>query len=107
MIASHHLIGVGFVAGCILVGVGLSATSGTHDPGQTAGPIIRVDLRAVSYADFRSKVAEGTVADVIISGDKIDGHFNNGDEFNTQAIAGDTTLEALLAENGVRFRRAK
>lgn len=107
MIASHHIIGAGFVAGCILVGVGLSATSGTQDPGQTAGPVIRLDLRAVTYADFRSKVAEGAVVDVTISRDKIEGQFKNGDEFNTQPIAGDTTLEALLADNGVRVRRAQ
>ncbi|MFA7585621.1 MAG: ATP-dependent metallopeptidase FtsH/Yme1/Tma family protein, partial [Novosphingobium sp.] len=55
------------------------------------------------YSDFRTKVTEGSVAEVQISSDRITGRFKNGDSFSTVPVPGDNTLPELLQDNGVRY----
>ena len=57
----------------------------------------------VPYSDFRGKVAEGSVADVQVGSERITGHYKNGDPFSTVPIPNDTSLPALLQENGVKY----
>ena len=64
--------------------------------GETAGTVI-------AYSEFRSKVAEGSVADVQVSEERITGKYKNGEVFSTVPVPGDTTLTALLAANGVKY----
>jgi cell division protease FtsH len=59
---------------------------------------------AIRYSDFRAKVAEGSVAEVQVGTDKILGRYKSGDSFSTVPIPNDTTLPALLAENGVNYQ---
>ena len=65
----------------------------------------RADTAAssVRYSDFRAKVAEGTVAEVQIGEDRINGKYKNGDSFSSVPIPNDTTLLQLLQANGVKF----
>ncbi|MFC3214935.1 MULTISPECIES: ATP-dependent zinc metalloprotease FtsH [Novosphingobium] len=58
---------------------------------------------AIPYSDFRSKVAEGSVAAVEISEDRIDGKLKNGESFSTVPVPGDTTLTDLLQRNDVKY----
>jgi len=61
----------------------------------------------IPYSDFRSKVAEGSVKEVQIAPDKIIGVMKNDAAFSTVPVAGDTSLTALLEENGVEFSGAE
>ena len=58
---------------------------------------------SVSYSDFRSKVAAGSVQAVEISDERIDGKLTNGDTFSTVRVAGDDSLLPLLEEKGVQI----
>jgi len=58
---------------------------------------------AIPYSDFRSKVAEGSVASVEIAEDRIDGKFKNGDAFTTVPVKGDAALTQLLQDNEVKY----
>ena len=58
---------------------------------------------AMRYSDFRAKVAEGSVAEVQISTDRITGRLKNGEAFNTVPIPNDTSLPQLLQDNEVRY----
>ena len=58
---------------------------------------------AIPYSDFRSKVAEGSVAEVQVGEERIAGRFKNGEAFTTIPIPGDTGLTQLLTENRVKF----
>ena len=58
---------------------------------------------SIRYSDFRTKVAEGTVAEVQIGEDRIAGKFKNGDSFSTVPIPNDTTLPQLLQDNNVKY----
>ncbi|MCK9541559.1 MAG: ATP-dependent zinc metalloprotease FtsH [Novosphingobium sp.] len=58
---------------------------------------------SIRYSDFRSKVAEGTVAEVQIGEDRIVGKYKNGDSFTTDPVPNDTTLTGLLTQSGVKF----
>ncbi|WP_126173078.1 ATP-dependent zinc metalloprotease FtsH [Altericroceibacterium xinjiangense] len=57
----------------------------------------------IKYSDFREKVAEGSVADVQISPDRITGTLKNSQAFSTVPVPNDTDLTQLLEENGVQF----
>jgi len=57
----------------------------------------------IQYSDFRSKVAEGSVADAQVGEGKITGHFKDGDAFSTIPVPNDTSLPQLLQNNGVRY----
>ncbi len=64
----------------------------------------RSDVGAsVGYSDFRTKVAEGSVAEVQIGQERIVGKYKNGDSFTTIPIPNDTTLPQLLQDNGVKY----
>ena len=58
---------------------------------------------SIRYSDFRAKVAEGSVAEVQISEDRIVGKYKNGDTFSTVPIPNDTTLPQLLQKNDVSY----
>ena len=57
----------------------------------------------VGYSTFRAQVAEGKVQKVDISQSKIVGKYKDGKPFTTTPIPNDTTLPALLNENGVEY----
>jgi cell division protease FtsH len=59
---------------------------------------------AVTYSDFRAKVAEGAVAEAQVGADRISGTYKTGETFSTVPIPNDTTLPTLLAENGVKYQ---
>jgi len=58
---------------------------------------------SIPYSDFRSKVAEGSVASVEIAEDRIDGKLKNGDTFSTVPVQNDITLTQLLSQNDVKY----
>jgi len=58
---------------------------------------------SIQYSDFRAKVAEGSVAEVQVSDDRIVGKYKNGETFSTVPIPNDTTLPQLLQDNGVKY----
>ncbi len=60
----------------------------------------------ISYSDFRSKVAEGSVASVEIAPNRIVGTFKNAEAFTTVPVGSDPSLTALLDENGVQYSGA-
>ncbi|MDE2597801.1 MAG: ATP-dependent zinc metalloprotease FtsH [Sphingomonadales bacterium] len=55
------------------------------------------------YSEFRTKVAEGTVASVEVGEQRITGKLKNGEPFTTVPIPNDSTLPQLLASNGVKY----
>ena len=57
----------------------------------------------ILYSDFRSKVAEGSVASVQISDTQITGEMKNGEAFTTMRVPDDGSLTELLNENGVQY----
>ena len=57
----------------------------------------------IGYSDFRTRVTEGSVAEVLISQDRIVGKFKNGGTFSTLPIPGDTSLTELLQKSGVKY----
>ncbi len=57
----------------------------------------------VPYSEFRAKVAEGTVAEVQISEDRIVGKYKNGETFSAVPVPGDSGLTQLLQQNGVKY----
>ncbi len=67
------------------------------------GPRAEVAGSQIGYSDFRTKVTEGSVAEVQISEDRIVGKLKNGGTFSTIPIPGDTSLPQLLQENKVKY----
>ena len=61
----------------------------------------------IAYSDFREKVAEGSVEEVIIAPDRISGTFKNDTAFTTTPVNGDTGLTKLLQDNNVSFTGAQ
>ncbi|ABC64294.1 ATP-dependent zinc metalloprotease FtsH [Erythrobacter litoralis] len=57
----------------------------------------------ISYSDFRERVAEGAVESVQIAPDQITGTLKNEERFSTVPVENDTSLPALLDENGVEY----
>jgi cell division protease FtsH len=55
------------------------------------------------YSDFRTRVAEGSVAEVQIGADTISGKLKNGTPFTTVPVPSDTSLTELLDENNVSY----
>ena len=58
---------------------------------------------SIPYSDFRTKVIEGSVAEVQVGEERIAGRFKNGETFTTIPIPNDTGLPVLLAENRVKY----
>ncbi len=67
--------------------------------GQAAGP-------AMSYSEFRDKVAEGSVEEVVISPELITGKLKNDETFSTIPVGNDISLTQLLEDNGVEYTGA-
>ncbi|MGD9472779.1 MAG: ATP-dependent zinc metalloprotease FtsH [Novosphingobium sp.] len=57
----------------------------------------------ITYSDFRSKVAEGSVKSVEIAPGSITGTMKNDQPFSTVPIPDDTDLPRLLEDNNVEF----
>ncbi|RYE53155.1 MAG: cell division protein FtsH, partial [Hyphomicrobiales bacterium] len=81
-----------FLALLVVVSVFGSGTKPAGDP--------------IRYSEFRQKVADGGVRDVQISPERITGTLNDGKQFSTVPIAGDTTLTSLLDKGGVSYSGA-
>ncbi len=58
----------------------------------------------IDYWEFREHVTRGEVAEVEIQGQRIVGHLNSGQEFETTGSPSPEVLEQLLAENKVRVK---
>jgi cell division protease FtsH len=67
--------------------------------GQAAGP-------AMPYSEFRAKVAEGSVEEVVISPELITGKLKNEETFSTIPVGNDIGLTQLLADNDVEYTGA-
>ena len=57
----------------------------------------------IGYSDFRTKLTEGSVAEVQISEDRIVGKLKNGGSFTTIPIPNDDTLMPLMQQKGVKY----
>ena len=64
--------------------------------GEKAGP-------PVGYSQFRAEVAAGKVQSVEVSETKITGTYKDGKPFTTVPIPNDSSLQALLQDNGVQY----
>ena len=71
------------------------ATSLFSSPERTTGS-------AISYSEFRHKIAEGSVSNVTLYESGIVGKLKNGDSFTTNSI-NDPELVSLLLQNNVTF----
>ena len=61
----------------------------------------------ITYSDFRDKVAEGSVEEVVIAPDRISGVFKNEEPFTTTPVGTDLGLTELLDANGVNYTGAQ
>jgi cell division protease FtsH len=57
---------------------------------------------AIAYSDFKQKVQDGSVREVVLSDDRISGKLSNGDSFSTNMIR-DPDLIKALSDNNVKF----
>src|SRR3546814_8021887 len=57
----------------------------------------------LAYSEFRQKVEEGSVKDVVLSEDKVTGTLSNGDRFTANVVR-DPELLKMLNDNGVKYR---
>lgn len=57
----------------------------------------------IAYSEFRDQVAAGEVKDVALGEDVITGTLSDNTAFSTVPVPSDTSLTALLEENGVEF----
>ncbi len=67
------------------------------------GPRTEVAGTQIGYSEFRTRVTEGSVAEVQISEDRIAGKYKNGGAFSTIPIPGDTGLIQTLQQSGVKY----
>ncbi|MEK6734053.1 MAG: ATP-dependent metallopeptidase FtsH/Yme1/Tma family protein, partial [Pseudomonadota bacterium] len=56
----------------------------------------------LAFSDFLNKIDEGNIKDVTIQGNNIDGHFNDGNRFNTYTPFYPELIERLK-QGGVRI----
>jgi cell division protease FtsH len=61
---------------------------------------------AIAYSDFRAKIAEGSVEEVVISPELITGKLKNDETFSTIPVENDVGLTQLLEDNGVEYSGA-
>ena len=66
------------------------------------GPSARGPQTSLAFSDFLSEVQSGRVSDVLIQGDSISGHFQDGRSFTTYAPY-DPNLVSRLTEHDVRI----
>src|SRR3546814_5092929 len=57
---------------------------------------------ALTYSEFRQKVEEGSVKQVVLSDDRVTGELSNGDHFTANVVR-DPELLKLLNDNGVKY----
>lgn len=57
---------------------------------------------AMAYSEFRQKVEEGAVKDVVLSEDKVTGTLSNGDRFTANVVR-DPELLKILNDNNVKY----
>jgi len=57
---------------------------------------------ALAYSEFKQKVQDGSVRDVVVSDDRITGQLSNGDRFTTNLVR-DPELIKMLSDNNVKF----
>lgn len=58
------------------------------------------DIRQVlAYSDFLGEVERARIADVVVSGSRITGHFSNGSAFETYVPTGQDVVRRLLEKN--------
>src|SRR3546814_21175232 len=56
----------------------------------------------LAYSEFRQKVEEDRVKDVVLSEDKVTGTLSNGDRFTAHVVR-DPELLKMLTDNGVKY----
>ncbi len=61
----------------------------------------------IDYSEFRAKVEEGSVKEVIIAPDRISGTLGNDQPFVTTPVANDEGLVQLMEDNGVQYTGAQ
>lgn len=69
------------------------------------GPSTRAPQTSLAFSDFVSEVESGRVADVMIQGSSVSGHFSDGRAFTTYTPS-DPNLVPTLQSNGVTIRAA-
>src|SRR3546814_4536279 len=57
---------------------------------------------SLAYSEFRQKVEEGSVKQVVLSDDRVTGELSNGDHFTANVVR-DPELLKLLNDNGVKY----
>src|SRR5882757_5620184 len=62
------------------------------------------DGTAIAYSDFNSRVKQGDVKSVVISGDTISGKLSNDQNFSTVIVNKDPGLVDRLSASGVEYR---
>jgi len=83
-------IAVWIVVGLVLMGLFNMFQSGTRTP-----------VDEISFSQFLTEVDNGNVRDVVLSGDAISGHYDNGRAFKSYAPPNDSTLVSRLHNQGV------
>ena len=58
--------------------------------------------QSIAYSDFKQKVEDGSVKEVVLSEERISGTLSNGDTFSTNMIR-DPELIKALSDNNVKF----
>ncbi len=66
-------------------------STGTQPPGEQ-----------IAYSEFRKKVEDGSVREVVLSDQRVTGKLTNGDSFSANMIR-DPELTKILTENNVKF----
>jgi cell division protease FtsH len=63
----------------------------------------RTPAQGMSYSDLLRRVDEGTVKNVVIGKERIQGQLGNGERFQTNSVGTNAELERRLLARGVRF----
>src|SRR3546814_14743 len=58
--------------------------------------------QSLAYSEFRQKVEEGSVKQVVLSDDRVTGEMTNGDRFTANVVR-DPELLKLLNDNNVKY----
>jgi cell division protease FtsH len=85
----------------IIIGLLLVALFNLFQSSSTRGP-----QSSLAFSDFITEVNRSQVADVVIQGNNISGHFTDGRSFATYAPPHDPNLVSRLIDKGVRISAA-
>jgi cell division protease FtsH len=83
------LIWVGILLGLVLI---VQMAGGARTPAQ-----------GLTYSDLLRRIDEGTVKQVVIGKERIQGQLANGERFQTNSVGSNAELERRLLARGVRF----